>query len=423
MNMWKWIFASLFICIFCLPPSAHSEDYLSKLHPYISLVQTYDDNINLVSTDKKGDFITTIQPGISFQNMNETGGLNLDYNIGQNWYWSESQNNYISQNGNLDAKYMTREHINFYLKDMFIRSEEPREQQYLVPSYITNAYQLSMQTERSIYTRNIVAPTVEYQFGKDDRIGLNYRNDTYNNQDPTIGKSQENYVNPYFSYWFDPQNGISGEYGFTRGDFQLSPNLEANMARLRYTNRPDQKATVYTEYFYEKRNFDAPYPDYDINEPRLGMTYNFSPTLTALIQVGYYWQKQQNGPGRNGPTYEASLTNLGKQTIYYIILQGGYYEDYFTSQNLGFARYHRILVSIKHNLERHIYVGLSGNLELADYESDRNDVIFGITGSAGYDILKWLSLSMEYTHQELNSNINTDEYVDNKVTLILKATY
>jgi hypothetical protein len=195
------------------------------------------------------------------------------------------------------------------------------------------------------------------------------------------------------------------------------------MARLRYTNRPDQKTTVYTEYVYQYRNFDSPNPDYDINESRLGMTYNFSPTMTALIQVGYYWQKQQGGPGRQGPTYEASLTNLGKHTIYYIVLQGGYYEDYFTSQNLGFARYHRLLVSIKHNLERNIYVGLSSNLELADYELDRNDVIFGITGSVGYDILKWLSLSVEYTHQERDSNIDTEEYVDNRVTLFLKATY
>jgi hypothetical protein len=427
--MWKWAFASFFIAILLPALSVYAADYLSMMHPYVSLMQTYDDNINLTPNYKIKDGITTLQPGISFQNMKESGGLNFDVNMGQNWYWNESQTNFTSVNGTLDAKYMSSEHINLYLQEIFTRSNEPREEQYVVPveflyyNTVIKAYMLSVQQARFIYERNVVMPAVEYQFGKDDRIGLKYRNDAYNDQDPTVGKSQENYLNPYFSYWFDPQNSISGEYGFTRGDFQNDPNLEAHMGRLRYTNRPDPNLTVYTEYFYEYRNFDPPYLDYDIHEPRVGMTYNFSSTMQASLQVGYYWQKVQDGPGKNGPTYIASLTNLDKRTTYSLLMQGGYTEDYFTSQNLGFVRYYNFAASIMHSPEKHIHLGLSGNLGLVDQSNNQNETIYGITGTVGYDVLKWLTLSLVYTHQEEDSNIETSEYIDNRLMLTIKAIY
>ena len=84
----------------------------------------------------------------------------------------------ISHNASLNAKYMTAEHFNFYLRESFIRSEDNREQEYFTTTE-ENRYVLSTQQNRSIYWRNVFAPTVEYQFGPESRIGINYRNNLY----------------------------------------------------------------------------------------------------------------------------------------------------------------------------------------------------------------------------------------------------
>ena len=52
---------------------------VSRFHPYISLKEEYNDNLNLTPTNKSDDYITTVQPGIRFSNMGKQAGVDLDY--------------------------------------------------------------------------------------------------------------------------------------------------------------------------------------------------------------------------------------------------------------------------------------------------------------------------------------------------------
>ena len=127
--------------------------------------------------------------------------------LGAVFYAKNSNLNYISHNASLNAKYLTAEHINFYLKESFIRSEDPQEREYFTTS-ADNKYVLATTTDRAVYWRNVAAPTIEYQFGPENRLGVNYRNNIYRTESAGGQNSQENYINPFFSYWFDKQNGI-----------------------------------------------------------------------------------------------------------------------------------------------------------------------------------------------------------------------
>jgi len=72
---------------------AYGEELLSKFHPYISLKEEYSDNLNLTSTNKKEDYITTVQPGIKFSNMDKRSGVDLDYSLGAVFYGKNSNLN------------------------------------------------------------------------------------------------------------------------------------------------------------------------------------------------------------------------------------------------------------------------------------------------------------------------------------------
>ena len=104
--------------------------------------------------------------------------------------------NYISHNASLNAKYLTSAHINFYLKESFIQSDNPREQEYFTTTE-ENKYVLATTTERAVYWRNVVAPTIEYQFGPENRLGVNYRNNIYRTESTSGQDSQEDYINPF----------------------------------------------------------------------------------------------------------------------------------------------------------------------------------------------------------------------------------
>jgi hypothetical protein len=258
-------------------------------------------------------------------------------------------------------------------------------------------------------------------------LGLNYRNNIYRTDNVVSQNSQENYVNPFVDYWFDQRNGLHLEYGYTIGDFQSSPNMTGHMGNVRYTNRLDPKAAVFGEYTFTRREFsefNPPSINYDIHEPSVGMTYTFSPTWNASAQVGYFWYEPDTGSRIEGPTYKASIVNRDVQTTYVVSLQGGYNLDYFTSENLGFSRYHRLTGSITHFLEKRTSIGFAGNIERANYTSqDREDWIWGVVGTLSHTPSKWLTLALEVSHREQDSNIDINDYTENRVMVRITATY
>ena len=84
-------------------PLAYGQDLLSRFHPYVSVKEEYSDNLDLTPTNKKEDFFTTIQPGIAFNNMDKVSGVDLDYSFGAVFYGKNSNLNYVSHKGFLNA--------------------------------------------------------------------------------------------------------------------------------------------------------------------------------------------------------------------------------------------------------------------------------------------------------------------------------
>jgi hypothetical protein len=399
--------------------------------PYISVEETYSDNLDLRDTNKKDDYMTTVRPGILFSNMDAQSGIDFNYSAGIVMYAKEHDRNYVGHNAFLNAKYLDRSHFNFYLTDTFLRSDEPREREYLAPTPYVVQYQdniypvyvLSTQTERHVYWRNVVTPRIEYLYDKKSMLGLTFRDNIYHTEDPTGEDSREDYISPSISHWFDARNNLRLEYGFTRGEFDRNPDLTGHMGSIRYTNQFEEKSSAYAEYVFTARRFKAPGINYDIHEPKIGFTYAFDAAWSLLAQIGYFWKEPETGDRRDGQTYRLELIRSDVRTSISAILQGGYTEDYFTSENLGFARYNRMILSVMNRFDRRFSAGLSGSIERADYDSDRRDTIWGTTGTAKYEVLKWLELALEVSHRERRSSIDTNDYVENRGMVKISATY
>ena len=451
----------LIALILSVPSMVYADmgDILSRFQFYGSVQEMFDSNVNLAARDfeRKDDYITTVSLGLRFSTLpksettgefqpppprrSETvGGLELPSSTAETrygvyldflpsyvYYAKGTSDNYVSLSGNMDAWYTWDRRLTFRVKDYVIRSEEPLEQ-----NYTSNALpgQILIGTQRGtpIYFRNVAQPSLEYQFGKEDIISVNYLSNVYKNRDNSdFEDSTENYINPKVTYWFNIRHGVSLEYGLDLGTFQRSPDMTGNLGRGRYTYRFDPTTGVFGEYTFQSREFErqvsSPGLNYDIHVPAIGFEHAFSPTLSLTAKVGYFWQIVPKGSNEAGPVYDIVIKQRTEKTTYTLGFQGGYTEDYFTAQNLGFAKYNQVIGTITHQLMERFTVTISGRYQRPKFDDGRLDNIWGATTGASYRILRWLTLGLEFSYRKDHSNEEVNNYTDFQGMFRVTATY
>jgi len=412
---------------------AWSEDILSHFQVYITAEEEYNSNIDAAPNRfKKDDFITTISPGLRFSTRQfrrpptEEGRFQLDLNFQTGFVFyakeHEHNDNYISLNGSLNARYALTQNLTFRVGDSLTRSDDIREADYSATAP-PGQFLLSRLNEREPYYRNVFSPSVEYRFGRENMIALNYRNNIYDIKSRTVEDSMENYISPSLTYWISVRHGVSLSYGLTLGDFEDSPDYLGHMATGRYTYRFNPRASIFCEYTYLTRDFDPPSIDYDVHRPTLGMEYKFSPTLTGTVQGGYFWQNPEEGSRTRGPSFNVSLTKTEARTTYILSLNGGYTEDYFSAENRGFTKTYTANGTITHRLTEKLSVGATGSIGRATFSNDQKDWIWGISGNASYALLRWLSLSLQGAYNGNHSNMSDLDYAQYRGMFRITATY
>jgi hypothetical protein len=352
----------------------------------------------------------------------------LDYRIGYVFYGKKTFDDYWSHQGTLNTWYTLAPRLTFRARDYLIRSEEPREGDYSQEA-IEGQSLLGTDRGRAVYFRNVFEPSCEYQFGEEDRVSINYRNNIYRNQSDLYEDSQENYISPRVAYWFDIRNGIHLEYGLTLGDFERTADLVGHTAIGRYTFRFNPRTSIFGEYAYRKRDFETPSLtaaesiDYDIHSPGLGMEHAFSPTLLGRVRVGYYWMIPRVGSTTKGIQYDVSLTKSAGRTTYTVASQGGYTEDYFTAENLGFVKTYRVIGTITHQLTERVSTGVSSSFQWSKDSEKRKDRIWESSGNISYQLFDWLLLTLVPSYRQNHSNILEREYKEYRGMFRIMATY
>ncbi len=411
-------FIGMILTLFLLYPYssvyADFRDFLSKFHPYITLQEEYTDNYFLTHTNTQDDWITTVAPGLTFSTTTENSGIDLSYFLGLVFYAKHSEDNYVSHTGTLNTYYNFNPRLTFRLRDVFIRSEEPREADYSFEAP-PDQFLVGTARGRAPYVRNVVEPSLTYQFGREDLFELTYRNNIYRNDNPNYENSIENFIKPKLTYWFNIQNGIILESAYTWADFERSSDYQGPWARARYNYRFEPHTTTFGEFIFVRRDFEPPGIDYYVYNPSIGIDHAFSPTLTGRVQIGYFWYYPDQGASNSGTSYDVGLVKISERTTYTIALQGGFGEDYFTAENLGPNNYNRLFGTITHRLSERIALGMHGTVARTEYlNSNREDWYWRVGGRAAYQLFRWLFLSVEAYHMENDSNTDIDSYIENR---------
>ena len=428
----KWL-AGMAMGIFlaALPWTAWADwvDVLKKFKPRISLVEEYNSNIFLSSTNPKEDFITTVSPGLSFvatEDPQAQFGLTLDYELGLVYYARNSDRDYVSHTGTVNTWYSFGNRWTLRLWDSYTRSQDPVER-FVTVQTSPGIYYPGTQKGRFTYERNILEPSLTYQFGREDLLEVIYRNNYYNTQNPEGDDSAGNNVTPRLTYWFNVNHGIILEYMFQSVDYQLLPDLNSGQrGRVRYTYRFDPKTSIFGQYIYDNLDYDSPGNDYYVNNPSVGIAHSFTPTLTSRLQVGYFWRNPVSGKSVDGPTFDAGISQRTPRLTLDLTAQGGYSYDFFSADPLGFTKYYRGIVYVSYRWAERLSSSLTGTLEWDEFpdQAGREDLFSRVeAGLFTYQPWRWFTVSLSGSYGRRDSNLDGFDYDEWRAFLRLTASY
>jgi hypothetical protein len=403
-------------------------DVMRNFRPRITAQEEYTDNMFYSKTNKVDDFITTISPGLAFsstENKEVKYGLDLDYAPGFVFYAHNSNWNYVSHAGTLNTWYTFGRGLTFRIWDNLIQSKNPLEG-YIAPNQPQQPgiYYPGYNQNGYTYLRNIVSPSLTYQFGREDLVELSYTDNYYHSQNPGVGTVRVDSVTPRLTYWFNINNGVVLEYTYMIGRYDFSPDFAGHRTRGRYTYRFDAQTSIFGQYVYDTLDYNSPGVDYYVNNPSAGITHAFSPTLTGRAQGGYFWRTPERGKSTSGPTVDLGITQRTMRTTFDLSLLGGYSADLSSSQSLGFYQYYRAVGSFNYQLSSRMSAGVLGSVGRYDYvDAGHKDWIWRAEGNFSYQFLRWLTASFVVYHQEDNSDSGTYGYKENHAMVRLTATY
>lgn len=278
---------------------------------------------------------------------------------------------------------------------------------------------------RFTYERNVLEPSLTYQFGREDRFELIYRNNYYETENPTAEDSLGHTGIGRLNYWFNIRNGILLEYAFLTVDYEFQPDLAAgHRGRGRYTYRFNPQTSIFAEYIYDNLNYDSPGIDSYVQNPSVGITHAFTPTLNARLQVGYFWRNPKEGKTTEGVTLDAGITQRTQRLTLDLTFQGGYNYDFYSSETLGFYQYYRGIASIAYQFSQRLTGSVLGSVEWDNYvDSDRKDRVWRVGPTLSYQPWRWLTASLGGSYGQRESDQDINDYEEWRAFFRLTATY
>jgi hypothetical protein len=431
----KWLALSL---SFVLVAGAASAAQL-LFTPRATVTEEYNDNIDLDRKNKKDDFITTVTLGGTLELLGQTSGMRISYDPGYSFYADNDEFDSWEHNLLGTAWHDFSRQTRLELSNYFLYTKDPLADDDVEDDRgnIIVAGNDQNRRNRDTYWRNYATTRLSHQFGVEDSAYAQFAYGLLKYDDPTEEDSQDISPSAGMTYWFTPWTGMELEGVYTRGlyDEDTSSDFSNYSGRLRLNQRISQRFGIYGQYQQIYRVFDENGvsaegdldEDYLVYAPSVGVFYQFDPTLTASLGVGYFYQQIENDDDQQGPFFAADINKLWDFQRWSIRARGssGIDSQDFSGDNQGFERFGQAELIGRYNFTRDFFGDLGLRYRYSDYinsEEDEVDHRYSVDVGLGYSVTRWMTLRLAYAFEKLDAINSSDDYEQNRayVTLTLQ---
>lgn len=349
-----------------------------EVHPYLSVTETYDDNVYATSSNTTYDWITTTTPGIKLLMPFRTHKVEAEYRAVIRNYWDYTSENITDHHAAVLGDFKFGSLVGLKIGDKYDKGHEPRSSSG------------SGQIEE--YYKNAANASLSYVFADRFKAEAGYTRTSWDFTQPenNFRDRAEDLIATYLYYRFLPKTSAFIEFDYKNIGFEQK------------ANNLDNK--VYT--------------------PLLGVTWEISEMTKGIVKGGYLFKKYETGGEKNIDTWtasveldqafsdRASIKVVGLRDVNESNTRG---TSYYTTTG-AFAEY-------THKLAYKLSAVARGSYGEDDYSNsvgtapDRHDktVLYGV--GLKYQMRDWLEFALNYNHLDRNSNIDARDLNDNTTSL------
>lgn len=382
-----------------------------EVHPTFFVAEEYNDNIYLSENDQQDDWITTIEPGIDVRIDSRWIDLSLDYSFRYDYYLKNDDLTDFDfaggQRANLGTTFF--EGRPFTLSVLAIISRETLDEREA--SSVTN--ELINKSTVYDYTVN---PQYRFRLGGQSSLVFGYIYERTDHEDSRGDDSQGHSGRVSLIRELSTNTQISANYTYK---MNISDD-EEDYNEQSYTLGLNQQLGPRTEISLEGGFSTIAYVDIDDDDGEsLTWSTDISYRLSAPITLSLMFSQDFDNSATDGLTKSRDASfriNYSKDSF------GAGLEAYLDQTDYLRSAREDESYGGRFNLSFPLYSNLSTDLD-AEYEVsdfigaiDKNVDQYSVGASLHYNIRRFLT-SLSYEHRVYDSDINTQDYTENTVTL------
>lgn len=385
-----------------------------EITPSITSETEYNDNIYYEPV-AEADIIYRVEPGLAIlvPVPSTRWDLELAYSAAFEIYQENSVLNDVAHNASGRVRIQPQDNIIFTCEDSFYRGKDFGEIDVL-----------GLRKRRELFFMNNVTPSLQYTFGPNRVLSLDYVNTIIDYDLPTIDDSIEHNVNPVLTYGMG-RNIVKLDYRFTYGEYETNLGiLDGHAVALGYEYLLNPVTSILVNGRYFARYFTGPAEDYYLYALLAGLRRDLAATLTIEAQGGYLRHQPEESEADNSFIGILTVTYTLERMTFNFIADMGYDEIFVGVENLGYAKAWGVSGGFEYTLHKFWSAELTGTYRHRDYAPEPRVDDYWTAGCAlRFEPLVWFSATVRYEHAGLSTTGVTDDYDLNHVMLTLQLSY
>lgn len=418
----------IFICTACFMLFAQklSAEAVWVWTPELKIQEQYTDNLFLDSDNRESDWITVLGAGMELQGEGKTGGLRLDYSPSYSLYQEYDQYDTLRHEADLELWKDLSRRLRFTVSDFFERREQPQDAGDVDLWEEQEGAMLEDLLERGREPRSIntARARLDYNFGPRDEAYLQYALRNEWNDNPGEEDNERHTPSLGLTYWFSRLYGLQTAGSYTYADYEDSENREYWDGRMRLMRNFSKKLDGYVQYRHSHLRYSGERSGYTVYEPSVGLAYNFAKQGRMSAGLGYYIQDQEDNGQQEGLVMDADISKTWSQRRSSFSLGGssGYGESFSGTEEQGFTIYYQgraeYAYALRKDLDWNLLAGYH-HYTYKDRDPERRDHLVKLGTGLSYLWTRSISTDLEYEYRDLSSNLEAQEYYENRGTLSL----
>ena len=421
----------------------------TSLHGGVSLGTNYDSNVNRAPEDEIDQWETTVSAFISLNRQSEKGALYFRYGQTLTYNHRTDESRWDDHRFIFNSYRELSDRLRFNLANTFIKTNDlwgnylsftatgiPDEQDDdTTDDNIDQADPtISGQIGRQKFWANYFSTSFNYEYARNSIVTIGYNNRILEYDEPD--NDNYKYDNPWISiaYWFNPQWNTSLSYNYTDAQFDITENFKTHRGNFNLNYVHSIKNTYFAGLAYYKKDYEIEAvvvplenSNYQAYRANLGWTHNFSPQKTFSITAGPSYVENDDEEEYWTGYFDISLRSRFEKGSWFIRADGGLDDRSFDalSSNQDLSDYQRVSGGVSWQMAKNLSANLNAFIRTDDFlQNPLESLEKESTGTASlsYRFSRWFFISGRYVYNQINADINTDDYVDHRFFVTLGAS-